>query len=144
MPDILLVTSTRRRFNRRKRCRNCQLPNGGFMHMPTSAESLHPIAVELRRRDPTTTPESAEHSAPEGHGHRILTAFDALAWASIGFLFIHSFMVSVDQSLCLIGCESPVTTSSVPFGPAHVRPLGEDASTAPDRAGPAERAANEI
>ena len=83
--------------------------------MPTRADSVHLIAAEFRQHDaPTQAKGSAQSVSANVRGRRILTAFSVFGWASIGILFAHAVLMSVDASLCLLGCEPAVTASGSP------------------------------
>jgi hypothetical protein len=81
--------------------------------MPSTAESVHSVAL-LAQTDRCNSEVVSSPVRPSVNGakHGILKAVNALGWASIGVLFAHAVLASVQPSLCLLGCEPVDLTAS--------------------------------
>lgn len=97
--------------------------------MPTNAESVHSVVL-IGQSDPFSLELVSSPTCPPINGaeHRLFKASNALGWASVGLLFAHAVLVSIDSTLCLVGCE-PTSVTATRLEPT---PLSEDADVASD------------
>jgi len=109
-PINRLCDGADRRFNGRQSRKRCARAHGRAVYMPTDAELVESVAVLTSIDRGNVEPANASSRSLDSE-HRVLKVFNAVGWASIGLLFAHAVLVSVEPSMCLLGCKALAVTA---------------------------------